>query len=77
MNGISKGKKHILNVERGSFKSFVSAEKARLRTAYPFLSPSQINGKIKKKWKMLDHTERQKFSKRELNMTPSKGEVFA
>ncbi|XP_053399744.1 uncharacterized protein LOC123557432 isoform X2 [Mercenaria mercenaria] len=68
MNDILKSKKQTLSsaqnpVQPVRFKSFVAAEKSKLRTAYPFLSADQINRKIKEKWKLQNQCEQLQCTK--------------
>jgi hypothetical protein len=45
------------------FKVFCNEQKAKMQMKYPFLSKSQINQKLKERWKKMDPTEKMCYTK--------------
>lgn len=55
-----------------SFEMYVSANKSKLKTCYPFLSAHQIKNKLKDAWKSLNDQQRKKYCKATVKVTPEK-----
>ncbi|KAK3100175.1 hypothetical protein FSP39_015777 [Pinctada imbricata] len=55
-----------------SYQSFLREQRIKLSSRYPFLSKSQINGKVKDLWNKLAQEEKEQYTKTSLIKTPTK-----